>query len=387
AVALAALVATANGLSSAQLAAAHPVSGGTYAYGHRFVHPVAGFLAGWMYLLAKSASAATASLGCAGYLLDTVGVDASRGLRITVAVGIVWVLTSLVAGGLRRSNAANIAVVTLTLVALAVFVLFGALSLDDVQTTGRVGVSVLSEAFDSPATLLHATALMFVAYTGYGRIATLGEEVRDPSKTIPRAIIATLVISMVVYVSVAATAVAVVGADAFAASTAGAAAPLEVVARSFAHPQVAPLVAVGAITAMAGVLLNLLLGLSRVLLAMARRREMPAALDKISAKTKSPTRSVWAIGGLIAVLVLFGELKTTWSFSAFTVLIYYGITNIAALCLPPESRRYPRWISWAGLLSCFGLAFFVDWPIWLAGVGLIGVGLLWRAAAYRLRQP
>ena len=383
AVALAALVATANGLSSAQLAAAHPVSGGTYAYGHKFIHPLAGFTAGWMYLSAKSASAATAALGFAGYLLHTLGVTDGVWSRVAVALTLVIALTALVAGGVRRSNLANIAIVTLTLASLSAFVAFGALSIDGDLLPARLGAAAWSEALTSPQTLLQATALMFVAYTGYGRIATLGEEVREPATTIPRAVIATLLLTMLLYISVAATAVAVVGPEAFAASTREAAAPLEVVARAFTQPWVAWLVSFGAVTAMAGVLLNLLLGLSRVLFAMARRREMPAPLDHVDDATRSPTRAVWAIGLLIGGLALIGDIKTTWSFSAFTVLVYYGLTNLAALRLPPEARRFPRWISAAGLVSCFGLAFFVEWPIWVAGLGLLGVGLIWRAVAQR----
>ncbi len=379
AVALAALVATANGLSSAQLAAAHPVSGGTYEYGHNFVHPVAGFTAGWMFLAAKSASAATAALGCAGYLLHTLGLAEDVAIRVGVALVIVLVLTALVAGGVRRSNHTNVAIVTLTLTALGAFVVFGWLSVDMNLLAERTGPATWVDALGSPTALLHATALMFVAYTGYGRIATLGEEVREPARTIPRAIIATLVLSMLLYVSVSATAVAVVGSETFAASTREAAAPLEVVARAFRHTQVAWLVAVGAVTAMAGVLLNLLLGLSRVLLAMARRREMPAALDHVSEVTSSPTRAVWAIGAFIAALVLLGDIKTTWSFSAFTVLVYYGLTNLSALRLPVEARRFPRWVAWAGLISCFGLAIFVEWQVWLAGLGLLGLGFIVRA--------
>jgi APA family basic amino acid/polyamine antiporter len=386
AVLLAALVATANGLSSAQLAAAHPVSGGTYEYGHKFVHPVAGFTAGWMFLAAKSASAATAALGCAGYLLHTLGLADDVATRVGVALAIVMLLTALVAGGVRRSNRANIAIVTLTLTALGAFVVFGWLSVDTELLAERIGPATWGDALGSPAALLQATALMFVAYTGYGRIATLGEEVREPARTIPRAIIATLVASMLLYVSVSATAVAVVGADVFAASTREAAAPLEVVARAFRHPQVAWLVAVGAVTAMAGVLLNLLLGLSRVLLAMARRREMPAVLDRVSEATNSPTRAVWAIGVFIAALVLLGDIKTTWSFSAFTVLVYYGLTNLAALRLPVEARRFPRWVAWAGLISCFALAFFVEWQVWLAGLGLLGLGFLVRAGMTARRR-
>lgn len=379
AVVLAAVVATANGLSSAQLAAAHPVSGGTYEYGHRLLHPAAGFTAGWMFLAAKSASAATAALGCAGYLLQVLGFTYSVRVRVAVALAILLVLTALVAGGVRRSNHANIAIVTLTLIALGAFVLFGWLTVDLASLSERLGSAAWAEALGTPSGLLHATALTFVAYTGYGRIATLGEEVRDPAKTIPRAIIATLVLSMLLYVSVAATAVAVVGPEDFAASTRDAAAPLEVVAQAFRQPQVAWLIAVGAVTAMAGVLLNLLLGLSRVLLAMARRREMPPALAHVSPRTRSPTRAVWAVGAFIAALVLLGDIRTTWSFSAFTVLVYYGLTNLSALRLPPEARRFPPWVAGVGLVSCFGLAFLLEWTIWVTGLALLGVGFGIRA--------
>src|SRR5690554_5294371 len=139
AVALAALVATMNGLSSAQLAAAYPVSGGTYEYGHPLMGPTAGFTAGWMFLAAKSASAATAALGCAGYLLHTLGYEGSVTVRIVLALGIVVVLTALVAGGVQRSNRANMAIVALTLTSLLAFVVFGALSIDTALLAERVG--------------------------------------------------------------------------------------------------------------------------------------------------------------------------------------------------------------------------------------------------------
>jgi len=379
AVVLAALVATANGLSSAQLAAARPVSGGTYEYAHVYVHPAAGFTAGWMFLAAKSASAATAALGCAGYALHALGVGQVPFARVGLALGIVLALTALVAGGLKRSNLANMAIVSLTLAALAAFVGVGWSSVDPADVAARIGPATWRDALTTPGALLHATALMFVAYTGYGRIATLGEEVADPTRTIPRAVVVALALTSLIYVAVAATAVAVVGAEAFGAATGDAAAPLEVVARAFRYPQVAWLVAIGAVTAMAGVLLNLLLGLSRVVLAMARRRELPTGLSRVHAATRSPARAVWVVGALIGALVLVGDLRITWAFSAFTVLVYYGLTNLAALRLPIEDRRFPSWIAVAGLASCFGLAFFVPWPIWLTGLGVIGAGFGVRA--------
>lgn len=371
AVALAALVAMANGLSSAQLAAAHPVSGGTYEYGYRYLNPVLGFSAGWMFLLAKSASAATAALGFSGYVLDLLDVDTAW--LVPVALAAVLVLTAIVLAGIRGSNVTNTLVVSVTLIALASFVVFGLADVDPANFEGFLGSD------GGRVGLLEATALMFVAYTGYGRIATLGEEVTEPARTIPRAIITTLVVTMVLYVSVAYVSVGFAGAGRLASLTEDLAAPLEVLASEFAGNGLAALVAVGAVTAMLGVLLNLILGLSRVLLAMGRRGDMPAPTARVNEAGTTPVVAVTVMGVVIAGLVLIGDVKTTWTFSAFTVLIYYSITNLAALRLPLGDRRFPRWIAYAGLLACLFLAFWVEPVVWLVGLGLLAVGFAARA--------
>jgi len=382
AIGLAALVATCNGLSSAQLAASHPVSGGTYEYGYRYLRPSLGFTAGWVFLLAKSASAATAALGFSGYLLDFLGIDSARWLT-PLALLAVLVLTLIVLGGIRRSSVANTVIVSVTLLALTVFVLAGLGKVQAVNfkpffvATGREGL----------AGLLQATALMFVAYTGYGRIATLGEEVREPQRTIPRAIIVTLLVSMVLYVAVAFVSVGAVGADALALTAGKLAAPLEAAARTFGLPGVPALVAVGAITAMLGVVLNLILGLSRVLLAMGRRRDMPPVVARLNAQGTTPIVAVPVMGAVIAVLVLIGDVKTIWSFSAFTVLVYYALTNLAALQLQTSERRYPRWLAWVGLVACLFLAFWVETRIWVLGLLLVALGLLWHWLARRWFSP
>jgi APA family basic amino acid/polyamine antiporter len=226
---------------------------------------------------------------------------------------------------------------------------------------------------------------MFVAFTGYGRIATLGEEVREPRRTIPKAMIAALVGTIVIYALVAGVAVTAAGAPALAAATKGAAAPLEVVARGFEVPGVAWLVAAGAVTAMLGVLLNLLLGLSRVLLAMARRRDVPGRLAVVDQARSSPTAAVVVVGLIVGGLVAIGDVKTTWSFSAFTVLVYYALTNLAALKLTAEERLFPRWVSAAGLVFCLGLSVWVEPQVWAVGLGLIVLGLLWQAVAVGMR--
>jgi APA family basic amino acid/polyamine antiporter len=379
AVIVAALVATCNALSSAQLAAAMPRSGGTYEYGYELLHPVAGFTAGWMFLAAKSASAATAALGFAGYLLNALRIEDHRAV-VWLGALVVAALTVLVAGGLRRSGAVNTAVVSVTVVALVAFVVGG------VERSAAGWGETTGGARPPLAGLLEATALMFVAYTGYGRIATLGEEVHDPRRTIPRAIVATLGVSALLYLAVAVVAVGAVGGDALMRATDGLGATLEVVSRRFGVPGLPELLAIGAVTAMAGVLLNLLLGLSRVLLAMGRRGDMPAAVGRVDARRSSPVVAVGVVGGIVLALTLVGSIRLAWSFSAFTVLVYYALTNLAALRLPAGQRLYPRAWSLGGLAGCAGLAFWVEPAVWAVGLAVIGAGIGWHLVA-RWRRP
>ena len=377
---LAALLATANGLSSAQLASAHPVSGGTYEYGYLWLSPAFGFSAGWMFMLAKSASAATAALGLSGYLLDLLGM-APGAWNVAVAGAGALAITAFVAGGIRRSNLGNAVVVGTALAGLALLL---ALSLPRVaaEGVGRFSPFLPRDAGGGGA-LLHGAALMFVAYTGYGRIATLGEEVREPRRVIPRAIIATMAVVTLLYLGVATAGVGVLGAGAFGEAAERTAAPLEAVAAALGVPLLPQVLAVAAVAAMAGVLLNLVLGLSRVLLAMARRRDAPRFLARIDAERASPVASVWTCGLLIAGIALVGDVRTTWSFSAFTVLVYYAITNLAALRLPEEHRLYPRWIPAAGLVGCLGLAFWVEREVWMVGLALLAAGLVGHRLHHR----
>ena len=257
-----------------------------------------------------------------------------------LALAAVVVLTSITLTGMQRTKRVNVAIVSLTLLSLGVFVVVG---LPHAMEKGAENLRPFFGSDDGKlGALLQATALMFVAYTGYGRVATLGEEVREPRRTIPLAVIATLAVSMVLYL------------------------------------------VVGAVTAMAGVLLNLIIGLSRVLLAMGRQGDMPGATARLGRAHSTPYVAVVVIGLVIAGLVLLGNVRLTWTFSAFTVLIYYGITNFCALRLPPAQRLYPRWISVLGLVACFSLAFFVERDIWLVGLGLVTAGAVWHKVATKI---
>jgi APA family basic amino acid/polyamine antiporter len=353
AIPVAGLVAMFSGLSTAYLAGRFPVAGGTYEYAYETLGPTFGFTAGWLFLLAKTASAASAALGIAEYL----GSGDSRAL----AVGATVAVTVLVISGLRRTTAVNLVLVTVTVTALVVF-----------AGAGIAGFSGLAKGLGErtgsvAASIFPTVAFLFVAYTGYGRVATLGEEVKEPARTIPRAVIVTLVIAGALYLGVE------LGGRAMGGPNWGSLLELEAFtpARLLDHPYRA-IVTVGAVTAMVGVLLNLVLGLSRVWLAMGRRGDMPSRLARLD-ESSQPLTAVLVSGITIILVCLIGDIGVAWSFSAFTVLLYYGITNLAAIRV---DRR--RGTAWAGLASCLLLSFFVTIQVWLVGAGLLLLGLIWH---------
>ncbi|MEO1861881.1 MAG: APC family permease, partial [Verrucomicrobiia bacterium] len=297
AIMLAARVAMCNGLSSAQLAANHPVSGGTYEYGHRWLSPSLGFTAGWMFLCAKSASAATAALGFAGYIAHATG----KGASLPLAVGVVVLVTVIALSGIERSNRVNIVIVSIVILALMIFVGTG-------FSSAVKNKAAFQPLFDGGklTDLLQATALMFVAFTGYGRIATLGEEVAEPRRTIPRAVIVTLLISMALYLLVAFVGIGVNGFENLDGS-------LALASKSVNNAALPTVMLVGATVAMVSVLLNLVLGLSRVVLAMGRRGDLPKATARISESTHVPAVATVGVAVLIAGGVCVGDVKLTWS--------------------------------------------------------------------------
>jgi APA family basic amino acid/polyamine antiporter len=353
------LVAVFNGLSSAYLAGRFPVAGGTYEYAYRTIGPRAGFIAGWLFVLAKTASAATAGLGIALYL----GIEA----RAAIALGAIALMTILLLGGLRRTAVVNAVLVGITVAGLVTFSIAG---------LAGAGRGFVASTQPGETSVLAAIAFLFVAYTGYGRVATLGEEVRRPERNIPRAVVITLAVAVVLYLGVALGGRAL-GGPAWGFVLALGTTPAQLVDESFAW-----IVAFAAVTAMFGVLLNLILGLSRVWLAMARRSDVPHGLAELDSRD-NPSRAVLLSGACVAIVALLGDIGLAWSFSAMTVLLYYGLTNLSALRLDPT-----RITAWAGLASCLLLSVFVPLEIWLVGAALLIVGLIWKAwIAPRLQLP
>jgi APA family basic amino acid/polyamine antiporter len=358
---LAGVAAACNGLSSAQLAAAHPRSGGTYEYAGRRLSPWAGFLAGWLFLAAKTTSAAATALAFGAYVGGTTGLP-----PVALSGALVAGVTALNVFRLAKAGAVNLVLVGVTLASLAAFVATGAPRISTAHFTpfaphGASGV-------------LTAAALLFVAYAGYGRIATLGEEVVNPRRTIPLALVLALAVAALLYFAVTATAVGSIGADAFAQAARTSKAPL---AAAAGPGWVRSALAVGAATALGSVFLNLMLGLSRMAFAMARGGDLPGALSRVNAAS-SPFAAVLFTGAAVGALVAVRDPRTLLSLSAFTVLVYYGLTNLSALRLTREERFVPRATAWAGLGFCGVLAAAVPPREMAVGGGILAAGLLWR---------
>ncbi|MBM3663798.1 MAG: APC family permease [Actinobacteria bacterium] len=364
---LAAGVATANALSSAQLAAVHPESGGTYVYGRERLGEGWGFVAGWAFVVGKAASCAAMAWTFGAYVWPA-------GARWVGAAAVV-VLAAVNLLGVARTLTATKVLLVPVFVALAAAVAGGvAGGLVGPASHGGVGAVSLRE-------VLGSSGLLFFAFAGYARVATLGEEVRDPARTIPRAVPVALGVTFAVYAVVAVVALASVGPEVLAAS----AAPLVDVVRH-GLPGLEPVVVVGAAVASLGVLLSLLVGVSRTTFAMADRRDLPLALAHVSERSGVPDRAEVAVAAVVVVVVLLVDLRGAIGASSFAVLVYYAIANASALRLRPDERRWPRWIPAAGLGGCVVVAVSLPLRSVLAGVALLEVGALVHFALRRLTR-
>jgi APA family basic amino acid/polyamine antiporter len=355
ALALAGLVAYGNATSSARLAARYPSSGGTYVYGRERLGPFWGYLAGWGFVVGKTASCAAIALTFATYAVPAH----PRPVAVVAVLG----LTALNYVGVQRSLAATRVLVAATLATLALVVVAGFTA--PAHPVGGPGTG--------PHAVLQAAGLLFFAFAGYARVATLGEEVRDPARTIPRAIPLALGLTLAAYLLVALAALRGLGPDGLAA----AADPLRAVVAAGDLHAAAPVVRVGAALATLGSLLALLLGVSRTTLAMARDRNLPPALAAVHPRFAVPHRAEVALGLVVAVLVATVDLRGAIGFSSFAVLTYYAIANASALTLP-ASKALPL----VGLTGCVLLAVNLPWPSAVAGAGVIAVG----AAIWAVRQ-
>jgi APA family basic amino acid/polyamine antiporter len=361
---IAGFVAYCNAAASAQLAAVYPTSGGAYVYGRERLGPWWGFTAGWGFVIGKTASCAAMAMTFAAYVLPGHERPAAAAAVLAVAA-------------VNYRGVTKTALLSRILLAVVLAVLATVITLCTVDTpAGGIG----SSWFDGGILgVLRASGLLFFAFAGYARIATMGEEVRSPDRTIPRAILIALGSALVVYVLIGIALLLVLGPDRLAHS----AAPLADALSAAGHGNLRVLAKIGAAAASLGALLALTAGVGRTALAMARNKDLPGWLAGVHPRFQVPHRAELVLAALVAVLVLVADLRNVIGFSSFGVLVYYAIANASAFTQPPAVRRWPRGLNVVGLAGCLLLA--ATLPVWsvLAGLGVFGIGLLGRLIAVR----
>jgi APA family basic amino acid/polyamine antiporter len=360
---LAAVVAYGNATSSAQLAALYPASGGTYVYGRERLGHLWGFLAGWGFVIGKTASCAAMALTFGSY----VDAELARPLGVAAVVA----LTAVNLLGVQKTAWLTRVIVAVVLASLAFVVTAGLASSPTAANIGPLTDGGLRG-------ILQSGALLSFAFAGYARIATLGEEVRDPRRTIPRAIPIALGIALAVYTTVAVVALCTVGPAVLAASDA----PLTEVATAGGWSWAVPVVRVGAAVASLGVLLSLLVGVSRTTFAMAGERDLPGWLDAVHPTRRVPHRAELVVAAAVIVIVCTADLRGAIGFSSFAVLFYYLVANAAAFTLSSEERRWPRPVAVVGGVGCVVLALALPAASIIGGTVLLVGG----AVVFALRE-
>jgi APA family basic amino acid/polyamine antiporter len=364
---IAGFVAFCNATSSASLAALHPESGGTYVYGRQRLGDLWGYLAGWAFVVGKTASCAAMALTFGAY----VAPDHARWPAVAVAV----LLTVVNLAGVRKTAQLTMAIVAVVGSVLALVVVAGlgggTADADRITDTGLDwGV-------------VEGAGILFFAFAGYARIATLGEEVHDPARTIPRAIIGALLAALAIYAVVAVTALLAVGPEVLALSDA----PLAAVTGAGDLDALTPVVRIGGGVAAAGVLLSLLAGVTRTSFAMARNRHLPTRLASVSDRTGIPDLAQTLVGVAVTVVVALVDLRGAIGFSSFGVLLYYALANASAVTLGPDERRFPWWLSVAGVGGCLLLAFSLPTASVVIGSCVVGAGVVVWFVTTRIVEP
>ncbi|WP_347756325.1 APC family permease [Agrococcus sp. ProA11] len=381
AIAIAAGIAVLNALSTAQLAMEHPVSGGAYAFGRAEVGERVGFTAGWMFLTGKTASAAAIAAIAGRHLLPEHAA--------WVGAGAIVVLAALNMLGVRVTAWVSSGIVALVLI--AVLVALGWAATGGAATlTPVVPAPTVAEA---PVPVLTAAGLLFFAFAGYARMATLGEEVRDPRRTLPIAIVLGLGLVLALYAAVGWATSARLGDQLPASAT-----PL---ADLVAEPGLHALVLGAGALACLGSLMGILAGLSRTGLAMARERDLPGPLSLIAARTRTPViaEAATAVAAIVAVLLL--PAGTLVAFSSTCVLTYYAIAHVSAIRMRSARRAHmrasgtagsgavrlwlPAWVPWLGMVACLGVVLTLPWPGVLGAAAWLALGLTGRALLRRRR--
>ncbi len=335
---IAAFLAALNAYSSVELGIAFPYAGGAYEFGRRLVSPLLGFIAGWLFLLGGISASAAYALTFASYLKPILPGLPIRFVSVTFAV----LATLINYFGIVLSVRINNVLTFAKIAALILFVFASAFAFD--------GSNFAPFFPREPLGLFTASAILFFAYAGYSRPITVVEEVTDPRKVLPKTAGLSLTITTLLYLGVAIAGIGAIGSAGLAATDAPLYAASVRVSRT-----AATLVAIGGLITALSVILSEVMGLSRVLYAMARSGDLPSWFASINAQYGVPSRAIAVVGVAIVALSFFAGLGPLIEASSLFVLIYYSVNNIAALRLR-EKALYSPIVPGAGLILSLVLA-------------------------------
>lgn len=367
------IVAACNAYSCAILAARYPSAGGAYVYGTQRLGELPGYLAGWCFIIGKSASCVAMAL--------TLGAYVAPGYERLAACVAVLAVTAANLSGVQRSARISRVIVSIVLAVLgglALSVLVASIAGDAVFD---LQAGLTSSTSGSAYGVLQAAGMIFFAFAGYARIATLGEEVVDPERTIKHAIGITFVIVLGIYVGVALLVLGVIGSDGAASSVA----PVADVAQQVWGAGWVWAIRVAAACAALGALLNMLLGISRTTLAMARDAHLPPVLATVGGPHQLPRAAEVTIAAAVLLLVVVVDLRGAIGFSSFGVLLYYAVANASAWTLRSDTR-WQRVVPVIGFIGCLVLVVSLPWPSVLGGLIVVALGIGWYAVRRRSRM-
>jgi len=379
ALAVAALVAAGTALSRASLGLAQPTGVGAYDYGYKYLNPGLGFTAGWAALLASTTAAAAAALGYSAYVMELLR-RGEPGSAMTIAIGAVAGLTLLVLSGFRRSGVVNIVFTVGGMLGVLVFLVMMASRTD---SSASQNLSLANASVRSPGeALAAAAALLFPAFAGFSQISKTEALLAGPKSTLLRTTLLAVVAAFMVYLLVSVVTLAVVGAPSFAQQTTKTLAPLATLADRYNARWVGQAVSGGAVLAMLGVALNLIVGSASLAKAMGQREDLPAFLSKTDS-SETPYVATVVMGLAIGLVAAFTDLQKSWLFAAFGTLVYAALTNLAALKLDEKERMVPKLVPGLALLASVGLIVALPFEIWATGIVILLGGhvlrLLWVA--------
>jgi len=369
---IAAIIALFTALSFAELTAWQPKEGSIYEYTYQLISPFTGFLVGWMWMLSNTFTGAAVSLGFAYYLTALFPI-----LNINLVAAVFCIaFTTLNFFGIRQSALFNNFLVAAKLLILAFFVIFG---------LAFVKPANFAPFAPFETEVFYGVCYIFFAYGGFARVAVVAEEVKDARRNVPRAILLSLVISTIFYIFVGLVAVGLVGATRLSGSNS----PLTEAISITKNAAAVYIVSAGGLLATASVLLTSILGVSRMAYAMARRKDIPQALGKLHRKYNTPYYSIWIVGALMTLLVLFIDLTRVVAISTFALLFYYAMANVSALRLKVQKRLYPRLVPILGTATCIALLVFILFAsiqAWIIGVACLAIGIVVYWAKKRLTK-